>query len=30
MHGDLSDGMTSMVIDFYFHNSQWLKYNIEE
>lgn len=28
--GDLGDGMTNMVIDFYHHNGQWLKYNPNE
>ena len=27
--GDLGDGMTNMVIDFYLHDGQWLKYNSE-
>ena len=25
--GDLGDGMTNMVLDFYFHEGRWLKYN---
>ncbi|MBW2467618.1 MAG: hypothetical protein JRF02_09990, partial [Deltaproteobacteria bacterium] len=25
--GDLGDGMTEMVIDFYFYEGRWLKYN---
>ena len=28
--GDLGDGMTNFVMDFYWHNNQWLKYNPEE
>ncbi len=27
--GDLGDGMTNMVIDFYLHEGKWLKYNPE-
>ncbi len=27
--GDLGDGMTNMVIDFYRHNEKWVKYNPE-
>jgi hypothetical protein len=29
-NGDLGDGMTNLVIDFYLHNNQWLKYNPTE
>ncbi len=28
--GDLGDGMTNMVIDFYLHDGQWIKYNPKE
>ena len=28
--GDLGDGMTSVVLDFYQHNNQWLKYDSAE
>lgn len=28
--GDLGDGMTSLILDFYLHNNRWLKYNPEE
>jgi len=28
--GDLGDGMTSFIMDFYWHNNQWLKYNPSE
>ncbi|MFC2129171.1 hypothetical protein ACFLQX_00150 [Bacteroidota bacterium] len=28
--GDLGDGMTSLVLDFYHHNDQWLKYDPTE
>ena len=28
--GDLGDGMTSFIMDFYWYNNQWLKYNPEE
>jgi hypothetical protein len=27
--GDLGDGITEFIIDFYYHNNQWLKYNPE-
>ena len=29
-NGDLGDGMTSMIIDFYMYDGKWLKYNPDE
>lgn len=28
--GELGDGMTSFIMDFYLHNNKWLKYNPAE